>query len=202
MCRKLVLTGWVLVIREDAEQARVVIALFVSISFFGLNLRFKPLKRCALVRMGGLCCVAFWRRRSSLALRRTGSHGTGVRACPCGRVEDSSLATLTHLALILTYTCVLAIKTCELSPTVCGGYGFGDSAEGEESGATVMPQRWRTLIALCLSTQTSCRILSFLHLLQLQHADRPGCVRNTRPALPHPPSEQVAAATPPRGLLC
>ena len=45
MCRKLVVTGWVLVISGDAEQARVFIALFVSISFFGLNLRFQPLRR-------------------------------------------------------------------------------------------------------------------------------------------------------------
>eukprot|EP00966_Prymnesium_polylepis_P300029 6933362-Prymnesium_polylepis.1 len=48
MCRKLTLTGWVLVVAsEDAVQARVVMALFVSITFFGLNLRFKPLRRCA-----------------------------------------------------------------------------------------------------------------------------------------------------------
>ena len=47
MCRKLTLTGWVLLIRGNAEQARVIVALFVSISFFGLNLRFKPLRQCA-----------------------------------------------------------------------------------------------------------------------------------------------------------
>ena len=47
MCRKLVLVGWVLMIGEGAEHARAVVALFVSISFFGLNLRFKPLRRYA-----------------------------------------------------------------------------------------------------------------------------------------------------------
>jgi hypothetical protein len=45
MCRKLILTGWVLLISEDAEQARVMVALLVSITFFGLNLRFRPLRR-------------------------------------------------------------------------------------------------------------------------------------------------------------
>eukprot|EP00966_Prymnesium_polylepis_P086447 2001199-Prymnesium_polylepis.1 len=49
MCRKLVVTGWVLVlIPGDSEQARVLVALFVSIGFFGLNLRFIPQRRCAI----------------------------------------------------------------------------------------------------------------------------------------------------------
>jgi len=51
-------------------------------------------------------------------------------ASPLGRIDDSSLTTLSHLALILMYTCVLAIKTCHLSPAVCSSYGFGDSAKG------------------------------------------------------------------------
>ena len=33
MCRKLVLCGWVLLISEHAEQARLVVALLVSITF-------------------------------------------------------------------------------------------------------------------------------------------------------------------------
>jgi len=90
MCRKLTLTGWVLQIHGDAEQARVIVALFVSITFFGLNLRFKPLRA----------------------------------------QDDASLTTLSHLALILMYTCVLVIKTCEQSPDACKSYGFGDSAKG------------------------------------------------------------------------
>ena len=49
MCRKLILTGWVLLIHGDAEQARVIVAIFVSISFFGLNLRFRPQQRYAVV---------------------------------------------------------------------------------------------------------------------------------------------------------
>eukprot|EP00966_Prymnesium_polylepis_P251311 5810296-Prymnesium_polylepis.2 len=47
MCRKLTLTGWVLLIRGEAEQLRVLVALFVSITFFGLNLRFRPQQRYA-----------------------------------------------------------------------------------------------------------------------------------------------------------
>eukprot|EP00966_Prymnesium_polylepis_P237550 5494105-Prymnesium_polylepis.1 len=73
MCRKLILTGWVLVIRGEAEQARVIVGLFVSITFLGLNLRFQPL-------------------------------------------DNASLTTLSHLALIHLYTCVLAIKTCDQMP--------------------------------------------------------------------------------------
>eukprot|EP00966_Prymnesium_polylepis_P181728 4209780-Prymnesium_polylepis.1 len=82
--RKLILCGCVMVIPEEAEQARVIAALFVSIIFFGLNLRFQPLRRTA----------------------------------------DGSLTTLLHLALILVCTCVLMIKSCELSPNVCSSYGF------------------------------------------------------------------------------
>ena len=46
MCRKLALTGWVLVAAEDFEQARILLALIVSIVFFGLRLALQPLKRC------------------------------------------------------------------------------------------------------------------------------------------------------------
>jgi len=48
MCRKLVLTGWVLLIGEDAEQLRVLVALLASIFFLTLRLSFKPLRRCIL----------------------------------------------------------------------------------------------------------------------------------------------------------
>ena len=49
---------------------------------------------------------------------------------PICRIDNASLTTLSHLALILLYNCVLVIKICEMSPDVCGSYGFGDSAEG------------------------------------------------------------------------
>ena len=45
MNRKLILTGWVLVV-EHAEQARALAALLISILFVVLHLFFKPLKRC------------------------------------------------------------------------------------------------------------------------------------------------------------
>ena len=49
MCRKLTLTGWVLLVREEADQARALVALLVSVSFLALHLSIKPLKRCATV---------------------------------------------------------------------------------------------------------------------------------------------------------
>ncbi|KAL1527507.1 hypothetical protein AB1Y20_008897 [Prymnesium parvum] len=45
MCRKLVLTGWVLLIPEKSEQARVLVALLVSILFLSLHLAAKPHRR-------------------------------------------------------------------------------------------------------------------------------------------------------------
>ena len=44
--RKLVLTGWLLLV-EKAVQARVLIALLVSVFFLSLHLFVKPLRRCA-----------------------------------------------------------------------------------------------------------------------------------------------------------
>ena len=44
VCIPVVAAGWVLLIRH-AEQGRVFVAVFVSITFFGLNLRFRPLRR-------------------------------------------------------------------------------------------------------------------------------------------------------------
>jgi len=45
MCRKLTMTGWVLMVKEDAEHARVLVALLVSIVFLVLELVVNPLKR-------------------------------------------------------------------------------------------------------------------------------------------------------------
>eukprot|EP00966_Prymnesium_polylepis_P156486 3615528-Prymnesium_polylepis.2 len=46
MCRKLSICGWVLLIQDEAEQARIVMALLVSFLFLVLRLVLKPLKRC------------------------------------------------------------------------------------------------------------------------------------------------------------
>ena len=51
------------------------------------------------------------------------------------RAEDAVLATLTELALVLLYTCVLMLKSCELSPDVCATYGLGDDGRGEGASA-------------------------------------------------------------------
>ena len=45
MCRKLTLTGWVLMIRGESEQARVLVALLVSLVFLSLHLSVRPLRR-------------------------------------------------------------------------------------------------------------------------------------------------------------
>eukprot|EP00966_Prymnesium_polylepis_P166785 3855261-Prymnesium_polylepis.2 len=120
MCRKLALTGWVLQIKGDAEQARVTVALFVSITFFGLNPRFAPL------------------RQYSSTCPRTGASNVKkplldipvrLRSMPSCRQDNRSLATLSHLALILVYFCVLVIKSCNQSRDACSSYGFGGSAE-------------------------------------------------------------------------
>ena len=39
--------GWVLLIEEDAEQARVLLALLVCVVFLVLRVTVKPLHRCA-----------------------------------------------------------------------------------------------------------------------------------------------------------
>lgn len=46
MIRKLTLTGAVLLIGEESEQARVLVALLVSIAFLTLLVAMKPLRRC------------------------------------------------------------------------------------------------------------------------------------------------------------
>eukprot|EP00966_Prymnesium_polylepis_P008000 184203-Prymnesium_polylepis.1 len=48
MCRKLVLAGWLVLIEEKAELARVVVALLVSIAFLTLRVSVRPLRRCAV----------------------------------------------------------------------------------------------------------------------------------------------------------
>ena len=75
MCRKLTLTGWVLLINEEYEQARVLAALLASVTFMVLHFAIKP-------------------------------HG---------RPADGALVTMAELALVLIYTCVLLIKTCDFS---------------------------------------------------------------------------------------
>jgi hypothetical protein len=47
-----------------------------------------------------------------------------ARSAPC-RVENRTLTSLSHLALILVYTCVLVLKTCEQSSDACRSYGYG-----------------------------------------------------------------------------
>jgi hypothetical protein len=47
---------------------------------------------------------------------------------PLKRPVDGALTTLIELGLVLAYTCVLVIKTCEGAPETRRSYGFGDDA--------------------------------------------------------------------------
>ena len=98
MCRKLVLSGWVLLISEKAEQARVLVALFVSIAFLAMRFSLRPLRRCATLPTQA--------QSSSVAL--------APLCCPLCRSEDAVLATLNDLVLVLLYQCVLVLKTEDL----------------------------------------------------------------------------------------
>ena len=46
MCRKLTLTGWLMLIGKESELARILVALLVSIAFLTLLVAMKPLRRC------------------------------------------------------------------------------------------------------------------------------------------------------------
>eukprot|EP00966_Prymnesium_polylepis_P247910 5732624-Prymnesium_polylepis.2 len=45
MCRKLTLGGWVLLVGEESEYARILVALLISTSFLALFLNVKPQHR-------------------------------------------------------------------------------------------------------------------------------------------------------------
>jgi hypothetical protein len=50
MFRKLFLTGFVLLIDEGSEQARILVAILVSVTFLALQLTVRPHKRCEAAR--------------------------------------------------------------------------------------------------------------------------------------------------------
>ena len=137
MCRKLTLTGWVLLLSEETEQARVIVALLVSISFLALHFSIMPFQRYALPR------IARW--------LRTPLFHAEPPADP-GRPEDSLLMVMIELSLIFIYICVLLIKSCDMSSVrqfgiskatsrqtedftkaVCMTFGFGENASGQRA---------------------------------------------------------------------
>ena len=66
------------------------------------------------------------------------SQHTVVNDVPCvdplaHRNDDKALMTLNGLALIIIYTCVLVIKTCNQSAQTCAMYGFDDAGTGAEN---------------------------------------------------------------------
>ena len=105
---------------EDFEQARVLVALLVSIIFLSLHFAVRPLKQCVAQPF---TCISpfqpiFPRVLSTLNVLRINSP------------EDGALMIMVELALILIYTCVLLIKTCSKSAELCSTFGFGDTANG------------------------------------------------------------------------
>lgn len=58
----------------------------------------------------------------------------------CRRAEDGLLTAMAQLALVLVYTSVLLIKSCNLSRDVCRAYGFGD-ARGARAAAFARERR-------------------------------------------------------------
>jgi hypothetical protein len=110
----------VLLIGEDAEHLRALIALLVSIAFLASDLYFKPLKRCGCSRFdaSGATPAPRTRLAVSLASREV------LDAC---RTENAMLMALIELMLIIAYICVILVKTCDESENICGKYGLGTS---------------------------------------------------------------------------
>ena len=73
MCRKLTLVGWVLLIGDEAELARILVALLVSTVFLALHLGVKPFRRAEdgaimMVTEGALVLTNFCAVRFSSSL--------------------------------------------------------------------------------------------------------------------------------------
>ncbi|KAL1525655.1 hypothetical protein AB1Y20_020505 [Prymnesium parvum] len=102
MCRKLALTGWVLFVEEEHEQARVLVALIVSISFLALRMNVRPTLRPE----HGLVMLTV-----DLTLICTYLCVLLIKQC-----DFSSLSTLSFEEA--------------LKREICSTYGFGETAEG------------------------------------------------------------------------
>ena len=109
--------GWVLIIDEDDAEARVLVALLVSIIFLVMRVSSRPLKRCVATRIvtTSLAAILAW---------------SPTRVLLFCRAIDGVLMTAVELSLVLIYVCVLLIKTCYTSTDVCAAYGFGDNGSG------------------------------------------------------------------------
>jgi len=103
LCFKLTLTGWVLLISEQFEQLRVVVAILVTISFLSLNLAIKPFKRLddawvatmiELSLIGTYICVLL------------------IKSCDLSSVSTDNR------------------HERDLARAVCRTYGFGDDSSG------------------------------------------------------------------------
>mmetsp|Transcript_14795 Transcript_14795/g.39539 ORF Transcript_14795/g.39539 Transcript_14795/m.39539 type:complete len:438 (+) Transcript_14795:2667-3980(+) len=105
MCRKLTLTGWVLLIGEKFEQARVLVALVVSVTFLALHLSRRPLKRAG---------DSYLMMTVELALILVYLSVLLVKSCDLSSV---SAAQRDHIS-------------DEVARAVCAPYGLGDTSSG------------------------------------------------------------------------
>jgi hypothetical protein len=128
MCRKLALTGWVLLIPDDAEHGRILLALLLSIVFLVLYAVVSPLKRCAPHAPSVARSLTHKRFRLSPS-------STPFCASPILRMDDRALMTMIQLSLVLVYTSCLVIKTCDVSADACAMFGFGATSKGDANAA-------------------------------------------------------------------
>jgi len=102
MCRKLALTGWILLIGENFEQARVLVAICVSIAFQAIHLSIQPLRRAedgVLVHSTELALIFIY-----LCVLL-------IKSCDMSSVKGNHI-------------------TKEDARAICTTFGFGDSADG------------------------------------------------------------------------
>eukprot|EP00966_Prymnesium_polylepis_P263695 6091521-Prymnesium_polylepis.1 len=114
MCRKLALTGWVLLIGEEAQQARVLLALLISVSCFGARLYLTPLR---------------W------------ANGTKRKADDMLMTSIDIVLIISYLVVLVIKTCDQSLlgASLTLGPSereqaaraTCSSYGFGSHSTGE-----------------------------------------------------------------------
>jgi hypothetical protein len=122
MIRKLTLTGAVLLIGEESEQARVLVALLVSIAFLALHLSIKPMRRYVQLRaLGergrGKPAVSSFCTDYLLGLLRSAfirTQGRGWRAHDIGRVDPRGDLYVRSAHQVVRHVIGPCCKRCEL----------------------------------------------------------------------------------------
>eukprot|EP00966_Prymnesium_polylepis_P120946 2795050-Prymnesium_polylepis.1 len=90
--------------------------------------------------------------------------------------------TLVELALVLIYTCVLLIKSCNLSESVCVTFGFGNTAKGTDShdcnGHALLCTALKLQLQLFVDVCSRGRCLHLSHILWALDAPHAATHRN------------------------